>query len=474
MEVAVMDEGAAPAPWAKPPPLPPTNFGRRFSWGSDSNSARGSPRGLPVSIVLNDTPRSNSIGSAGSPHYLPLPPQVDRGAEDGAKDREVMRSPGRPYAGGPQREVGRSVRAPAGFPTLRSMCEGFYVEPVALKAGGGLGEGNWASVERSEMAVALGAPPRIVAVKRVKAGVLAKGEGMEVFVREFNLMKDHRHKNVVEFIGIGSMDTSTEERMRQSVYIVQEHMDGGSLRDFVLKQMREAKEEVYSKADAFRWLVQVAEGLAFMYERLPNRAHCDVKLENILLTGSTASDMQAKVADFGLTSVFNRNQTRRKVEKFTSNEKSVLFSRQKKLFLKAQSSKILDDDTKGKYGLAGSLPYMAPEVYAASKYSEKADVFSFAIVMYEVLRGRLVLLSLPLDNGAGVIDDHARKVAGGFRPPVPAQWPKAWRDLVAACWAERPEDRPPMSVVAERLKLMVFKGIDEVPKDAPSCCCVVQ
>ena len=65
------------------------------------------------------------------------------------------------------------------------------------------------------------------------------------------------------------MDTSSEERMMESIFIVQEYMDGGSLKDVVQMQMRDPKGRVYSKADAFRWFVQIAEGLAYLHEAVP-------------------------------------------------------------------------------------------------------------------------------------------------------------------------------------------------------------
>lgn len=73
----------------------------------------------------------------------------------------------------------------------------------------------------------------------------------------------------MEVLGVGSMNTSTAEKTRQTVFIVQEYMDGGTLKELVYKQMRDPGGGVYSKADAFRWFLNVAEGLAYLHSAIP-------------------------------------------------------------------------------------------------------------------------------------------------------------------------------------------------------------
>lgn len=76
-------------------------------------------------------------------------------------------------------------------------------------------------------------------------------------------------------------------------------------------------------------------------------------------------------------------------------------------------------------GGTGSALYMAPEVFLNEAYDERCDVFSFGMVFYEVLRGTLGLAFL--DYGADGLENatvtYAKRVASGWRPEIPAEWP---------------------------------------------------
>lgn len=105
----------------------------------------------------------------------------------------------------------------------------------------------------------------------------------------------------------------------------------------------------------------------------------------------------------------------------------------------------------------------------------QADVFSFAMIMYEVLHATLISLYFPIADDPEMVRQHAQNVAKGFRPPLPVNWPHAWKDLISSCWEEHPEDRPAMSLVAERLKRIVYGGVKEVQNNVhSSCCCSIQ
>ena len=96
---------------------------------------------------------------------------------------------------------------------------------------------------------------------------------------------------------------------------------------------------------------------------------------------------------------------------------------------------------------------MAPEVTRCKPYNEKADVFSFGIVLYQLFaRQTFAAVLLLLSRGDPVdCEIYAEKVARGYRVPIPARWPEAVRELVAQCWAQDPADRPSMDDVARML-----------------------
>ena len=81
-------------------------------------------------------------------------------------------------------------------------------------------------------------------------------------------------------------------------------------------------------------------------------------------------------------------------------------------------------------------------------YDESIDIFSFGIVLWELL-----VLAHPY---AGVPDRHLTYLVlvKGLRPAVPSDTPRAYADLMAACWAEEPRARPTAAEVVAALQRM--------------------
>ncbi|CAN6457317.1 unnamed protein product [Victoria cruziana] len=104
-------------------------------------------------------------------------------------------------------------------------------------------------------------------------------------------------------------------------------------------------------------------------------------------------------------------------------------------------------------GVRGTLPWMAPELLngSSSKVSEKVDVFSFGIVMWEILTG-----DEPYANM------HYGAIIGGIvnntlRPHVPSWCDPDWRKLMEQCWAPDPSARPSFTEIVRRLRMMTEK-----------------
>ncbi len=90
--------------------------------------------------------------------------------------------------------------------------------------------------------------------------------------------------------------------------------------------------------------------------------------------------------------------------------------------------------------------WMAPEVIEHSPYNHQADVFSFAIVLWELLTGRVPYADMtPLQAAVGVVQK-------GLRPPIPANCPPALATLIQECWARKPADRPSFESLKHRME----------------------
>jgi hypothetical protein len=77
---------------------------------------------------------------------------------------------------------------------------------------------------------------------------------------------------------------------------------------------------------------------------------------------------------------------------------------------------------------------MAPEMVTSHKYTEKVDVFSLSVMIYEALRGRLNVLKLAVTGDPGALETYAHRVASGFREDIPRNWPEDLRRLIQDGW----------------------------------------
>jgi len=105
-----------------------------------------------------------------------------------------------------------------------------------------------------------------------------------------------------------------------------------------------------------------------------------------------------------------------------------------------------DDEVHKLSGMTGTLRYMAPEVALRQPYNYKADVFSFALILWQ-----LCTLQLPFEglSPSSYIADVAKN---GKRPNVPPGWPAGLRLLMKECWKEDQNGRPDMAMILRSLK----------------------
>ena len=98
------------------------------------------------------------------------------------------------------------------------------------------------------------------------------------------------------------------------------------------------------------------------------------------------------------------------------------------------------------YDPHGSPLYMAPEVFVGD-YNEKCDIYSFAIVLWEVLTQTQAFSDIDDDLAAFI---HA-VCDNGFRPDIPTDCPSRIRQLIENCWRKEPSLRPSFSEIITRL-----------------------
>jgi len=104
-------------------------------------------------------------------------------------------------------------------------------------------------------------------------------------------------------------------------------------------------------------------------------------------------------------------------------------------------------------GYTGSLRYMAPEVALREPYTEKVDVYSFGIMLWQMARDRVPFTGL--DKKQFVEWVVNRKL----RPKLDKNWPAGFSSLLTSCWEAVPEKRPSFAMVVAALdKLLTDCG----------------
>ncbi|KAJ9704523.1 hypothetical protein PVL29_002874 [Vitis rotundifolia] len=218
------------------------------------------------------------------------------------------------------------------------------------------------------------------------------------FAQEVFIMRKVRHKNVVQFIGACTRPPS--------LYIVTEFMSGGSVYDYLHKQ-----KGVFKLPTLLKVAIDVSKGMNYLHQN--NIIHRDLKAANLLMDENEV----VKVADFGVARV------------------------------KAQSG-VMTAET-------GTYRWMAPEVIEHKPYDHKADVFSFGIVLWELLTGKLPYEYLtPLQAAVGVVQK-------GLRPTMPKNTHPKLAELLERCWQQDPTLRPDFSEIIEILQQIAKEVGDE-------------
>uniref|UniRef100_A0A6M2DJQ0 Mitogen-activated protein kinase kinase kinase 7 n=1 Tax=Xenopsylla cheopis TaxID=163159 RepID=A0A6M2DJQ0_XENCH len=238
-----------------------------------------------------------------------------------------------------------------------------------------------------------------VAVKDIESE--AERKAFSVEVRQLSRVS---HPNIVRLYGACSNGPA--------VCLVMEYAEGGSLYN-VLHCNPKPK---YTAAHAMSWALQCAQGVAYLHAMQPKPLiHRDLKPPNLLLI---SGGKVLKICDFG-----------------TAADKSTYMTNNK-----------------------GSAAWMAPEVFEGSSYTEKCDVFSWGIILWEVISRRK-----PFDKIGGNAFSIMWAVHKGQRPPLIENCPEPITTLMCECWHQQPLQRPSMANVVDRMiKLSeFFPGADK-------------
>ncbi|KAF1795619.1 Protein kinase-like domain [Phytophthora cactorum] len=201
------------------------------------------------------------------------------------------------------------------------------------------------------------------------------------FQSEVEIMSVLRHPNICRLLG-----ACMEPPHRA---LVVELLQRGSLWGVLRMNRKSIDQEMRS-----RFIYDTAKGMSYLHHFERPILHRDLKSPNLLVD----KNFNIKLSDFGLARVKAHVQT------MTGN--------------------------------CGTVQWMAPEVLGNQKYTEKADVFSFGIVIWEIVTGEC-----PYD-GMSQIQAALGVLNRNLRPNIPRDCPPFFSRLMKACWNRQPELRP--------------------------------
>jgi len=244
-----------------------------------------------------------------------------------------------------------------------------------------------------------------VAVKQLLSQGVST-EQLKAFLAEVQLIQELRaHPNVVMFLG-----TTIPP---QPLSLVTEFCEGGSLDVYLKKNKNDITPELQEK-----FILGIALGMRHLHaEKI---IHRDLAARNVLLN----ANLDVKISDFGMS---------RQHDEAASEGKTT--------------------------STVGPLKWMAPESIKNQTYSTKSDVWSYGVVVYEILK-----CSEPFPDSNAL--QAAMEIVNGKRLTISEEWDSVHTNLMRACWQEQPAFRPSMAEIICMLTKSAYESINDARDDA--------
>ncbi|MCQ2818965.1 MAG: protein kinase, partial [archaeon] len=231
-----------------------------------------------------------------------------------------------------------------------------------------------------------------VAVKFLKVGMAGENDITISFIEEFNLLKKLRQPNILLVLG-GNITKGNE------LFMVTEFCEKGNLFDY----LHNTSKSVIPIKQKLTMALGICKGMNYLHSFRPPILHRDLKSLNILVDKFN----EVKITDFGWARLKSEYMTRER----------------------------------------GTFQWMSPEIISGSSYTEKADVYSFGIILWEFWSVEPPYYQIPAKEVAENVRNNKE-----YRPPISDEVPEEISSLIKACWDYDPEARPTFEEIVIYLK----------------------
>lgn len=237
----------------------------------------------------------------------------------------------------------------------------------------------------------------------VKMLYKADAKATQMFYKEAQLLCKLRSPSIVRTFGV----TIPGAEEQTPLCIVMEFLPH-DLRSVIRKQKAQTGRGLDVEM-VIQCAIDIAQGIAYLHKSDPPILHRDLKPANILLD----AHYRCKVADFGIS--------REKMDT------SVMTT-------------------------CGTPHYMSPEVLTCHEYSTKVDIYSFAMMLFEMLTGDVPYSNMG-PNGRNLMPMQImmKAVFEQVRPDLSDHYPPSLTTLIKQCWSPSPSDRPDIDAVLDKL-----------------------
>jgi serine/threonine protein kinase len=223
-------------------------------------------------------------------------------------------------------------------------------------------------------------------VKIYASGNGLDDDGVQIFKNEFALVFDIHHSNLLKPSHFDICDSMP--------YLVLPYCEHGSCSKLTGR---------FREKDAWKFLHDVAAGLAYLHAQEPPVIHQDIKPANILIDNGNYL-----ITDFGISTKARNTLRRSQID----NKSSI-----------------------------GTIAYMAPEKFPFSNFPIKAgDIWALGVTLYELMTG-----NVPFGEHGGLIQKSGAEI-----PDIQGDWSSNLIKIIHSCLAREPWDRPTAQTIVEQ------------------------